>query len=124
MATKKQIVAAARKIIGKRSAWARGVCEYADDLIEEVPAGFFRERKTHSELIRSLLNGAEDFQQYSSGGCSLCYNHQIVERLCTPSEKKRADSFGSEVFEWQGRALYQAAEAIYRAQNELHGYQG
>ena len=44
------------------------------------------------ELERWALNGASCWEQYSNGGCSLCYNADIAARVCTPSELKRKHS--------------------------------
>ena len=77
-----------------RSAWRRGVGEYAIELIDnleymtdngEIPT-------TAEELKKALLNGAENWKEYSEGGCSLVYDCDIAERLCTPSELKRTDN--------------------------------
>ena len=38
---------------------------------------------------KDLLNGASDWNQYSWGGCSLIYNSDIAERVCSPSKLKR-----------------------------------
>ena len=40
----------------------------------------------------ALLNGAERWQEYSDGGCSLIYDGDIAARVCTPSEYRRAHS--------------------------------
>ena len=37
------------------------------------------------------MNGAMDWEDYSYGGCSLIYDGDIAERLCTPSELKKKD---------------------------------
>ena len=69
-----------------RSAWARGVKAYALELLEgyegeEIPENW--------EVLKAdLLNGAENWKEYSWGGCSLIYNRDIAERLSTPSELK------------------------------------
>ena len=79
-----------------RSAWGKGVRLYALELLDnydelaeycqnngaEVPA--------ISELV--LLNGADSWQQYSEGGCSLIYDGDIAARLCTPSELRRTNN--------------------------------
>ena len=73
------------------------------------------------KLREAMLNGARDWMQYSWGGCSLCYNGQIAERLCTPSELKRTKggenppNKGEEWLDVQARALYQAAALIIEA---------
>lgn len=70
-----------------RSAWTKGVKMYALELLADLPENYeiFGE-KSDREL---LLNGAKDWSQYSWGGCSLIYDEDIAERLCTPSELKK-----------------------------------
>ena len=95
-----------------RSAWSRGVKEYALELIEELPDDSQVDWKT-------LLNGADDWQQYSWAACSFIYDQDIAERLCSPSEYRR--SRGGERrpnaretwLDVQARALYQAAVLIF-----------
>ena len=67
-----------------RSAWRRGVKLYAVELLENLPA----EIEYSEETRAALLNGARDWQQYSQGGCSLIYDGDIADRLCSPSELK------------------------------------
>ena len=87
-----------------RSAWARGVILYADELLDNVWAdGKITEAR--------LLNGAKDWQEYSEEGCSLIYDDEICHRLCTPGEIKRKHSHETWI-EVQARALYQAARLI------------
>ena len=78
-----------------RSAWDKGVKEYALEMLEEmafnakhgyIGSDVFSNRKT---LRDTLLNGAQDWNQYSWGGCSLIYDGDIAERLCNPSELKK-----------------------------------
>ena len=107
-----------------RSAWDKGVKEYAGDLLDlfeewdryAEPNGFAKptfDKKT-------LLNGADDWSQYSWGGWSLIYNSDIAERLCTPSEltrTKNGERRPNSREEWldvQARALYQAAGLLLR----------
>ena len=105
-----------------RSAWSRGVKEYALELIEELPDeqefyGSPADRKT-------LLNGAQDWKEYSEGGCSLIYNGDIAERLCNPSEYKRTKQGENQPnarenwIDVQARALYQAGNLILRLAKE------
>lgn len=105
-----------------RSAWDRGVRLYALELIDSM-----EERSqwdvepfpyTLKECRRWMLNGAADWQQYSEGGCSLCYDVDIAKRLCTPSELKKTDN-GRKApnareswIDVQTRALYQAAARV------------
>lgn len=109
------------------SAWERGVKVYAlellDGLQEDIEHGWQDMDVLYSpELLKkALLNGAADWSQYSCGGCSLCYDCQIAERLCTPSELKRkcgGDLQPNSRETWldvQARALYQAARWIINA---------
>jgi hypothetical protein len=59
--------------------------------------------------------------QYSYGGCSLIYDCDIAERLCSPSELKRtrdgerSPNAKEEWLDVQARALYQAARLVMRA---------
>lgn len=102
-----------------RSAWDKGVKLYALELLDNIddPDALANEKL----LYRALLNGAANWQQYSEGGCALCCNQDIAERLCTPSELRRTkdgDRNPNSRESWldvQARALYQAAESICAA---------
>lgn len=108
-----------------RSAWSRGVREYALELVEgldeAVRGGYFDpfDLEAPKLLHRALLNGAGDWSQYSWGGCSLIYDSDIAERLCTPTELKRTDggrrrpNAREEWLDTQARALYQAELLIF-----------
>ena len=77
-----------------RSAWKRGVKEYTDELLdnlEEKAQSYERLPKDEKELKEWMLNGAMDCKDYSYTYCSLKYDSQIAERLCTPSELKKKD---------------------------------
>ena len=107
-----------------RSAWNRGVTAYAADLIEglkeAVDGGYFDPYDLVAPRLvdRELLNGASDWHQYSWGGCSLIYDGQIAERLCTKSELKitrngeRNPNSREQWLDVQSRALYQAARIV------------
>lgn len=103
-----------------RSAWAAGVKAYALELLEDW------ETSGHEYLTeRDLLNGAQDWNEYSWGGCSLIYDSDIAERLCNPSELKRTrngerrPNAREEWLDTQARALFQAARMIMRAVKEV-----
>lgn len=110
-----------------RSAWNRGVKSYAVDLLDElaenIQGGYIDPSDLESPALlkKALLNGAADCAQYSWGGCSLIYDGDIAERLCTPSELKRkrgGDLQPNSQETWldvQARALYQAARWIINA---------
>lgn len=109
-----------------RSSWGRGVKEYAAELIadlaENISGGYFAAEDIAAPLLlkRQLLNGAEDWAQYSWGGGSLIYNEDIAQRLCTPSELKktrngeRRPNAREEWLDTQARALNQAARMVQR----------
>ena len=80
--------------IPNRSAWKRGVKEYADELLdslEEKAQSYERLPKNEKELEEWLLNGAMNWENYSYRGYSLKSSRQIAERLCTPSEFRKKD---------------------------------
>ena len=99
----------------RRTAWGRGVALYAVELVESIET---EEITSISEKM--LLNGAQGWAQYSEGGCTLIYDGDIAERLCTPSELKRtkggefAPNKQEEWLDVQARALYQAYILIKR----------
>lgn len=95
-----------------RSAWSKAVTLYAYELVEsleveELPEDF-------EEFKTLMLNGADDWNQYSWGGSSLIYDCDIAERTCTPSERKktkggeRRPNSREEWLDVQARALSQA----------------
>lgn len=113
----------------ERSAWGRGVGVYALELVEGLQE--WQEWNNGAEiptdrkgLEKALLNGAENWARFSDGGCSLVYDGDIAERLCTPSELKRTrngerNPNGRENWiECQARALFQAFRKVYRAVKE------
>lgn len=104
-----------------RSAWSKGVNDFALDLLENIRDLNGREVETRKELETALLNGTRNWSEYSWGGCSLIYNGDIAERLCSPSELKRCrggewrPNRREEWLDVQARALYQAFRLICRA---------
>ena len=112
-----------------RNAWARGVGLYAVDLLDSVRewahGGFTFGRR--EELKNMLLNGAQNWREYSGGGCALIYNDEIAQRLCTPSELKKTDggrlnpNSRENWLDCQARALYQAAARVYLAYHRAEG---
>lgn len=101
-----------------RSAWAKGVRAYAQDLLENLnPAEEYNREMLH----KALLNWAEDWEMYSNGGCALVYNSDIAERLCTPSELRKTENGYKDPNRYeswidvQTRALYQAERIINTA---------
>ena len=106
-----------------RGAWNKGVTLYAFELIEELKERAEYEGRNPEpgkECREWMLNGAQDWNQYSWGGCSLIYNGDIAERLCCPSELKRTRNGERRPnsregwLDTQARALYQAANRVSR----------
>lgn len=97
----------------RSSAWKRGVQQYALELVESAEIEL-----TKDNAKSALLNGAENWTQYSFGGCAAIYDADIAERLCTPSELKRkngGDLQPNTLESWldvQARALKQAFNLI------------
>lgn len=111
-----------------RSAWSKGVEAYAHDLIEHLyeHCEYEGEIPCNRRLCeKALLNGAENWNQYSWGGSSLCYDGQIAERLCNPSELRKTQRGAlrpNKREEWldvQARALYQASLIVLNAYDEI-----
>ena len=98
-----------------RSAWARGVKDYAADLLDALDENGLAPTK------ENMLNGAKDWNQWAWGGCGLVYNADIAERLCSPSELKRTrggylpPNRNEEWLDCEARAVWQAAGFILRA---------
>lgn len=108
-----------------RSAWNKGVKEYALELVESIDENNLV--YLSCDLQRVLLNGASDWIEYSWCGCSLIYNCDIAKRLCTRSEflRKRGGLLRPNKYEeWldvQARALNQAYYIVYACYSYLLG---
>lgn len=110
-----------------RSAWDKGVTVYALEMVEQLSEAAEGGCIDADDLLaprmlrKALLNGADDWSAYSWGGCSLIYNGDIAARLCCPSELARTrngDRRPNSREEWldtQARALFQAANRVYKA---------
>lgn len=99
----------------ERSAWRRGVRQYAIDLLNSFPDY----RDITSENCReTLLNGSGSWREWAYGGNGLIYDTDIAKRLCSPSElrKKRGGELAPNSREdWidvEARAVSQAAAVI------------
>ena len=103
--------------INPRSAWNRGVVRYAMELMNDVDGKEITEK--------NLLGGADNWKEYSYGGCSLIYDVDICHRLCSPSEIKKTrngERNPNKHETWidvQARALYQAARLIMKIKKEV-----
>lgn len=108
------------------SAFDRGITQYALELLdnfeETVKCSHIDETSINRDI---LLNGAHDWTEYSYGGCSLIFDSDIAERLCTPSElkKKKGGELQPNSYEsWldvQARALNQACERLLKAFRDI-----
>ncbi len=125
--------AEAMKTRKDRSAWKRGVNAYAMELLDTMHEQLAYDHRNHridyytgvcmtyKQIAAILLNGADDWYQYSRGGCALVCDCDIAERLCTPSELKRnrhGDRNPNGRESWldvQARALQQAARRTFGA---------
>lgn len=103
-----------------RSAWNKGITDYAIELTESLD-NWDKQPESVAELREMMLNGADNWEAYSWGGSSLIYNQDIAERLCSSSELKRVTNknglrdYPNSREHWldvQARALYQAANRV------------
>lgn len=98
-----------------RSAWERGVKQYALDIVNRIDGASNFDKKG---LHETLLSGARDWRQYSYGACALVYNEDIAARLCSPCElrsTKNGAKNPNSYENWldvQARALIQAERLI------------
>lgn len=111
-----------------RSTWDKGVGIYALELINDYTGrqkyniAYYKTIYDISNQI--LLNGAENWCEYSYSGSALIYNSDICERLCPDSEieqKKHGEKAPNKYETWldvQVRALKQAARKILRYSKE------
>lgn len=117
--TKKELLGAVDAHKTGRSAWLRGVKAYAVELVESL--GDDADIANEVLLQKELLNGAASWAEYSEGGCALCYDADIAERLCSASDMKRCKGGARQPnsretwIECQARALCQAAALVRRA---------
>lgn len=106
--------------MAKKSAWQKGVEMYAEELLEQFHWNYDKGEKITEE---KLLNGAQNWKEYSWGGSALIYDYEIAERLCNPSELKktrngeRRPNAREEWLDTQARALFQAARLVIRNQS-------
>lgn len=77
-----------------RSAWDKGVKKIAEGLLDKYEE-IVRDREGQSPVPplteKDVLNGANSWEQYCYGGCSMICDREIAKTLCTPSELRRTD---------------------------------
>ena len=101
-----------------RGTYQKAICQYAFELVDNISDNYktTAEELEHLESITSLkeraLNGASGWEQYSWGGCSLCYNDDILTRLFCPSLVKKYQNTdtirGRHLLDYQASALARA----------------
>lgn len=128
MPTKSALTSALANLKPGRSAWGRGVYAYAVEIVEGLDDS--ADRSNETLLRKAMLNGADDWRQYSDGGCALIYDSDIAERLCSPSELKRVRGGERQPnaretwLDCQARALAQAASLVRRAYRKAAAIEG
>lgn len=105
-----------------RGAYQKAIYQYAFELVDNIAEDYTTtaEELEHLENITNLkeraLNGASDWNQYSWGGSSLCYNYDILTRLFCPSLVKKyqyTDTIrGRHLLDYQASALARAFSKI------------
>lgn len=110
-----------------RSTWDKAVTADAIDLLDYVTDAANRGEITADNITsaaaldEAMLNGARDWKHYSWSGCALCYDGDIANHYCTPSELRRTANGNrrpnahEEWLDVQARALYQAAARARKA---------
>ena len=103
----------------RKSTWNNGLKQYMHNFIDYDDILFNKlvKSKNFNEFKKILLNGANNWTHYSWRGCSLCYNSDILERLCPASIIKRYQNCsmvnGMELLDIQAKALNQACKKLY-----------
>lgn len=103
------------------SAWNKGVKNYAIYLIDDLSADYCLIFDNQAELEEQLkffkkllLNGAENWRQYSYCGNAYIYDGDIAVALCSPSEYRKTKGGEKKPnnretwLDVQARALFQA----------------
>lgn len=121
MPTVNKVITEVRKE-NPRSAWGKGVKEYAIELLNEVKGdkgGSFDLNTGNYRKI--LLRGADDWKHFSYSAMTLFYNEDIARRLSNKTELKltknglRRPNPREEWLDTQARALFQADGMIRSA---------
>jgi hypothetical protein len=100
-----------------RSAWDKGVTQYALMLADNIPDDLTDMLKVTS----AMLCGAHNWVQYSYGGLAYVCDGDIAAALCSPSELKRCKggtrnpNRNENWMDVQARAIFQAAKRLFRA---------
>ena len=107
------------KAVKCRSAWDKGVKEYAYMLLDDIFLhSDYKSITSFKSLHRELLHGKKNWHQFSCGGYALIYDEDIAETLYSPSELKKCKNGmlrPNKKEQWldvQARALSQAEDLI------------
>ena len=107
-----------------KGTYKKAIILYALELVDNIGDHYAttQEQRDNLEKIEKqdlkalALNGADSWSQYSWGGCSLCYNYDILSRLFCPSivkKYKNADTVrGRHLLDYQATALSRAFSKI------------
>lgn len=104
------------------SIWSKGVLQYAWDLVGTLDDTYVFEvnqpiallNEELKNLKKILLNGADNWHDYSYGGNAYIYDEDIAGALCTPYEYRKTKGGTKQPnkdetwLDVQARALYQA----------------
>lgn len=112
------------------SKWTEAVKDDAADLVGNYIEWNGEDAPFKAENVKDLLNGAQDWKQYSEGGLGLIYDTDIAMHYSTPAElKKLGFKEGNGIIKnpnaketWldvQARALFQASELIKKSVHDI-----
>ena len=112
-------------------AWNKGVKKYALELLDfAIDYIDYIDDTNINDLESMLLNGANDWVEYSYSGNSLIFDYDIAKRLAGEGTLKATkngelDPNGTETWvDVQARALYQAYNLIVEVYNDNIEYYG
>lgn len=72
-----------------RSAWNKGVKQWALDLLDGMQQDDKVEFTSVTSLLYEALSGSLDWKQYCYDDKGIISDYSIVEAFCTPTEKQR-----------------------------------
>ncbi len=120
--------------IKRPSKWSQAVKEDAVWLLGNFIEWHGEDSAFSKDNVKELLNGADNWEQYSYGGSAYAYDSDIARHYCTESELKKIGliDYGNGFYSnpnppnskesWldvQARALYQASELIKKSVTDM-----
>lgn len=117
------------------SKWAEAVKEDAADLVGNYIEWHGEDAPFKLENAKDLLNGANDWKQYSEGGSGIIYDVDIAQHYATPGELRklgfkegdgviRAPNSRETWLDVQARALFQASELVKKSVRNMEMKRG